>query len=308
MPRRDRASLADITSLDTLTAAFWQASRGKRSHPEIQRFAEHLGPELSRLRDDILLGRAPEGRWTSFRIFDPKPRLILAPCFRDRVLHHAMMIPMGPVLERALVADTFACRPGKGTLAAVLRAQHHLRRFPWYVKVDCRAGAVMLLRGLDGSGHVWRAAWTDWGFSRAIRLRWRSLRTRMLWPSAARSLCGAHLSTLEERSGMGGGCGAGRTGSNRVIRGGSWNSNARNVRAANRNANDPGNRNANLGFRVARAQKGAGWPVFDPTFAVTGRIWAGEIQAGADVEVAVAEALSNPRRWPIFLWIGKEQP
>ncbi|HNU68115.1 MAG TPA: SUMF1/EgtB/PvdO family nonheme iron enzyme [Myxococcota bacterium] len=41
------------------------------------------------------------------------------------------------------------------------------------------------------------------------------------------------------------------TGSNRVNRGGSWNNDARNVRAANRDNNDPGNRNDNLGFRVA---------------------------------------------------------
>ncbi|MEM7478499.1 MAG: SUMF1/EgtB/PvdO family nonheme iron enzyme [Planctomycetota bacterium] len=36
---------------------------------------------------------------------------------------------------------------------------------------------------------------------------------------------------------------------NRVIRGGSWNSNAQNVRAAYRNWNSPENRNNNLGFR-----------------------------------------------------------
>ena len=36
------------------------------------------------------------------------------------------------------------------------------------------------------------------------------------------------------------------------LRGGSWNNNAQNVRAANRNNNTPDNRNNNNGFRIAR--------------------------------------------------------
>jgi hypothetical protein len=40
-----------------------------------------------------------------------------------------------------------------------------------------------------------------------------------------------------------------------VIRGGSWNNNARNCTAANQNGNTPENRNNNLGFRVARASR-----------------------------------------------------
>ncbi len=40
------------------------------------------------------------------------------------------------------------------------------------------------------------------------------------------------------------------TGSNRVIRGGSWNNNAQNLRSAYRNNNGLGKRNNNVGFRV----------------------------------------------------------
>jgi len=58
--------------------------------------------------------------------------------------------------------------------------------------------------------------------------------------------------------------GSGHKGASRVIRGGSWNNSARNLRAAYRNANHPGNRNDNLGFRLARAQTWVGWPVSDP--------------------------------------------
>ncbi|MCB0290739.1 MAG: SUMF1/EgtB/PvdO family nonheme iron enzyme [Calditrichaeota bacterium] len=39
-------------------------------------------------------------------------------------------------------------------------------------------------------------------------------------------------------------------GSNRVLRGGSWNNNAQNCRSANRNSNHPANRNHNIGFRL----------------------------------------------------------
>lgn len=49
------------------------------------------------------------------------------------------MAHVGPVLDRTLVDDTFACREGKGTLAAVSRAQQHVKRHPWYVKMDVRA-------------------------------------------------------------------------------------------------------------------------------------------------------------------------
>ncbi len=37
-----------------------------------------------------------------------------------------------------------------------------------------------------------------------------------------------------------------------MLRGGAWNNNARNLRAAERNRNEPDNRNNNIGFRVAR--------------------------------------------------------
>jgi len=42
-----------------------------------------------------------------------------------------------------------------------------------------------------------------------------------------------------------------------VLRGGSFNNNWNNVRAANRNNNNPDNRNDNIGFRCAAGAPGA---------------------------------------------------
>ena len=49
--------------------------------------------------------------------------------------------------------------------------------------------------------------------------------------------------------------GSGTKGSNRVIRGGSWNNDATNCHVANRNNNNPDNRNNNIGFRLACSSK-----------------------------------------------------
>ena len=59
-------------------------------------------PEISALRTEILNQTVRVGQGHRFEIRDPKPRAIFAPCFRERVLHHALMNRIGPVLDRAL--------------------------------------------------------------------------------------------------------------------------------------------------------------------------------------------------------------
>lgn len=137
--RRSAVGLTEIADFHNLARAFHVAARGKRGRGEVEAFRANLDRELCALQAELLDGCVAVGRMRSFRIHDPKPRTIHAPCFRERVLHHAVMAHVGPVLERALVADTFACREGKGSLAAVLRAREHLRRHAWYAQIDIRA-------------------------------------------------------------------------------------------------------------------------------------------------------------------------
>ena len=94
------------------------------------------------------------------------------------------------------------------------------------------------------------------------------------------------------------GSGVGQSGTNRVIRGGSWNNTARNARAAYRNGNTPDDRNNNLGFRLARALGWTGWSASDQTDIVSVPSGYGEQQMGAGVAVGAAERPSNPHRWP----------
>jgi retron-type reverse transcriptase len=137
--KRSTVGLAEIADLHNLAAAFYAAAQGKRGRGDVEAFRLHLDRELAALRTGLLAGTLVPGPMRRFRIHDPKPRLIHAPGFRDRVLHHAIMAHVGPVLDRALVFDTYACRPGKGTLAAVQRAGAHAIRHDWFTQIDVRA-------------------------------------------------------------------------------------------------------------------------------------------------------------------------
>jgi hypothetical protein len=56
--------------------------------------------------------------------------------FRDRVVHQAIAAIMAPRIERRLVHDTFACRPGRGTHAALARARAWARTYRFHVHLD----------------------------------------------------------------------------------------------------------------------------------------------------------------------------
>ena len=136
--RRSSLGLSDVADWHNLAAAFHRAARNTSNRSAADRFRLHLETNLANLRSDILSETITVGKMTSFQIRDPKPRQIHAPEFRERVLHHALMAHVGPVLDRSLIDDTYACRTGLGALAAVFRCQHHLQRFPWFVQIDIR--------------------------------------------------------------------------------------------------------------------------------------------------------------------------
>ena len=96
----------------------------------MQRFDFRREWELLRLQKELTSGEYRPGPFTTHRISHPKPRLISAAPFRDRVVHHAVMNGLEPLLERHFHPHSYACRQGKGTHAASRRLQALMRRSP----------------------------------------------------------------------------------------------------------------------------------------------------------------------------------
>ena len=127
-----------ISAWDNLLAAVHQASRGKRHRCDTQAFCLHLSDNLRRIQEELTTDSFRFGRFHQFVIHDPRRRIITAPCFEERVVHHAIINVCEPVFERFLINDSFACRRGLGRLAALERAQTFSRRHTHYVKMDIK--------------------------------------------------------------------------------------------------------------------------------------------------------------------------
>lgn len=134
-----------ITAWDNLVAAYREARKGKRRSPEVAAFDVDAFANLVNIHEHLLRGTWQPGQARRFWVRDPKWREIAAPPFPDRIVHHAIVRIIEPLFERRFIHDSYACRRGKGTHAAVRRTQSFLRGAvrtwpqPYIVKVDVKS-------------------------------------------------------------------------------------------------------------------------------------------------------------------------
>ncbi len=127
-----------ITDFANLHFAWRKAARGKRFQQAASAFEMNLEDNLIRLQRQLEEQSWQPGGYRSFRIRDPKPRLVSAAPFCDRVVHHALCNVLEPIYEPVFIKDSYANRQGKGTHAALDRAQGCIRSYPFVLQCDIR--------------------------------------------------------------------------------------------------------------------------------------------------------------------------
>lgn len=118
MPKTAKNIWGQIVTWENLRLAAKEASRNKRWRAEVLVFNAKLEENLLDIRERLLTGRWRPGPFRQLQVFEPKPRLVHAPCFADRVVHHAVVQVIGRYFERRFIEHSYACRVGKGTHAA----------------------------------------------------------------------------------------------------------------------------------------------------------------------------------------------
>ena len=133
---------AGFSFLDWVNA-YLACRRTKRRKHTATAFEMNQEAALSALQQAVDAGTYTPGRSTCFIITRPRPREVWAAEFADRIVHHLLYNAIGAQIERTFIADSCACIPGRGTLYAVHRLEHHVRsathnwsRPAHYLKMD----------------------------------------------------------------------------------------------------------------------------------------------------------------------------
>jgi RNA-directed DNA polymerase len=127
--------------------ALWRAYRACRQNKRNTRnalaFEIDAEANLLALQRELMDRTYRPGRSICFVTDGPKPREVFAADFRDRIVHHLLVEQLEPRFEPRFIHDSYACRRGKGVLAASDRLMEYLRRITangrrpaWAIKLD----------------------------------------------------------------------------------------------------------------------------------------------------------------------------
>ena len=138
MPKTYRTLWPQLASFENLWRAYLNARRGKRARPAVAAYELDADTRLLRLQERLEAGTYQPGAYRTFVVREWKRRVVSAAPFEDRIVHHALCQVIEPIWEARFVHDSYACRVGKGTLAALNRAQHFARAHRYVLQLDVR--------------------------------------------------------------------------------------------------------------------------------------------------------------------------
>ena len=119
----------EIVDFENLLMAYRKAAgNGKRYRGETLRFTAELTEELIQIQNELIWGSYEVGPYRAKEIKIPKPRIIMALQFRDRVVQWAIYRKLNPLYEKMYIYDSYGCRKGKGPVRARERLQYWLRK------------------------------------------------------------------------------------------------------------------------------------------------------------------------------------
>ncbi len=116
-----------VCSFENIHLAYLKARKGKRFKKDVLSFSCELEKNLILIKKDLEEQTYKHGRYKEFIVQDSKKRLIRAPLFKDRVVHHALCNIIEPIFEKSFILDSYACRKNKGVHKGIKKLKVFLK-------------------------------------------------------------------------------------------------------------------------------------------------------------------------------------
>ncbi len=104
--RRHKHLFEEVVSFDNLMGAARDALRGRRLRQPGASFYASLEEQVVDLQSELSSETYQPGDYHYFRIYEPKERVVAAAPFRDRVVHHAIVLSVGRPENAGFAADS----------------------------------------------------------------------------------------------------------------------------------------------------------------------------------------------------------
>jgi RNA-directed DNA polymerase len=125
-----------VTAFDNILQAARQAQKSKRFRDNVLEFNYNLETELLKLQTELREQTYKPGEYRTFEIYEPKPRMISAAPYRDRVVHHALCNIIVPIFDRTFIHHSYANRIGYGTHRALKKFTQLARSHHYVLQCD----------------------------------------------------------------------------------------------------------------------------------------------------------------------------
>ncbi|PQJ09565.1 reverse transcriptase [Flavipsychrobacter stenotrophus] len=132
----------EICSVHNLEVADMLARKRKRNKKEIIAHDANREDNILAIHRSLVTRSYHTSKYVTFKITDPKERIVSKlPYYPDRIVHHAIMVVLEPVLMKLFTADTYSCITGRGihgALKAVKKAFKDKQNTQYCLKLDIR--------------------------------------------------------------------------------------------------------------------------------------------------------------------------
>ena len=142
MGKRYKHLLEQISGIDNIRLAYKKAVKGGNRYTVSHlKFKENLEANLYLIQQQLKNEVYKHGEYHTFKVYEPKERVISSLPFKDRVVQHAINNIVEPIFEKGFYKTSYACRKNKGTHTGVKSVQASIRKTikngaVYYLKMD----------------------------------------------------------------------------------------------------------------------------------------------------------------------------